>query len=176
MERDQHIEESWSARRFILIAVVIITVMILNYSLIHIAETFAREEPVFSEEGLLRSNATIPANITAAFFELDNAYTALSLSGVGFFNVTGVFSKHSYAAELTPANSTASLRIPQSEIFLVNSVSGVINYKYNLYRVVKPLSFLSIVAFLISLIGYGVATYLLLVVMTTLPLRKRKKP
>jgi len=172
----EHVEESGSARRLTLVAVVVIAIMIFNYSLIHIADTFVREEPVFSEEGVLRGNATIPANITAAFLELDNTYTALSLSGIGFFNVTGVFTKYSYAAELTPVNSTASLRVDRSEVFRVNSVSGAINYKYSLYRVVKPLSFLSIIAFLISLIGYGVATYLLLVVITTLPLRKRRKP
>jgi len=172
MERER-VEDSVSARRFALVAVMAVAVMILNYSLIYVADAFVREDLVFSEEGLLRSNATIPANITATFFEHSDTYTALSLSGIGFFNITGVFSKYFYASELTPANNTTSLRVDRSEVFLVNSVSGVINYKYSLYRVVKPLSFLSIIAFLISLIGYGVATYLLLIAMTTLPLRKR---
>ena len=174
-------ESEVNRKRVFLVILAVILIMFFNYYLIFVADTFTVVNKAYSESGYVSMNATIPSNIPVGLFlgsRRNNSYTILTIKSnddYGSCQLRAIGSKRTYLLSFTPVNDTVSIRVNMSELFVVESVKGNITYSYDIYVRSKPYSYLAIVAFIISIVGFSISFYIMFLLIISRAVRRRRR-
>lgn len=151
-------------KRFIIIAVIFIFLMFLNYYLIFLSDTVVNFNRIFHEEGVIESDIIIPKNPSFELFEISsglNRRTYLTIEG---FNSTCIImslrTNTTYEIILNNSISNYKLVFNNTDNFYVLKSIGNPKYRYEVYSIEKPLLFLAVIAFMISVLGLGFGLYI----------------
>jgi len=149
--------------RIILSIIILLIIIMVNYILIFIADSTIVKKELFREEGLLDVNKIIPMNTSAiSYYSIKyNVYSNLTLySRNCSIILIGVREGRVFNIVLNEGNNTVSLISENGDIYNVTESHGITHYTYVLYSFEKPYRYLSIVAFLLSIIIFCLSLYL----------------
>gem|GEM_PF-3933847 len=163
--RDQ-LEDS-GGKTIIKMAIVLVILVFINLYLIFISDTVIESVRIFYEEGFIESNTTIPRNLSIELFESSsvlNRKTNLLINGSNIScTIINLNTNETIALKDTVGNYEITL--DDTIIFYVVETSGNLTYRYEVYSIRKPYLFLSIIVFIISLIGLTMSVYLFINIM-----------
>jgi len=135
----------------------------VNYILIFIADSTIIRRELFREEGLINVNETIPKNVSAVFYYSAryNVYSNLTLySRNSSTTMIEIREGKVFNIVLNDGNNTVSLINENGNMYNITESRGFVNYTYVLYSFEKPYMYLSILAFLLSIVIFGLSIYL----------------
>lgn len=163
MHSDDNNENDY--RRYIVLSIIFIVVMIINYYLIFISDTTIKTSMLFSEDGSIEQGLLIPRNSSSMFLSLKNYHgdkkTYLIIKGInGSCLIKSFLTNNTYEIVLNKTNNNYELVSYGLDIFYVESTSNGLVYRYEVYSVEKPLLFLALVAFILSFVGLGLGIFI----------------